>query len=363
MQSNVPVFFAGVSSIDGYRSHLGEIYNPDDGWRAYIIKGGAGMGKSTMMKRVAHAMREAGVNVWYAPCPGDPDSFDAVVFPDIKACLMDATAPHIVNPVYPEVCEVMINLGDCCDHNKIADYADEIIAVSKQSDLLYSRATRYIAATASLLADSYRVAVEATDMRKAAEYGARLASRIMPRTGKRGVESERFLSAVTPKGHIFLSDTLTSMCDRLVIVEDEYGAASRAIMSAVRMTALEHGYDIITCACPFAPDEKPEHIIVPELRLGFTTQNHYLKLPCDERRIHSRRFTSAAALSEHRQRLSFNRRAVRELINGTVSTFAEAKALHDSIEDYYIDCMDFDTVEQRTKIITDELLARISRRS
>ncbi len=359
MQNNIPMFFAGVSSIDGYRSRLGEIYRPADGWRAYIIKGGAGMGKSTMMKRVAHAMSESGVNMWCAPCPGDPDSVDAVIFPEIKACIMDATAPHIVNPVYPEICEITVNLGDHCDHKKIADYADSIISVCRQSDLLYSRATRYIAATASLLADSYRIACEATDMRKAAEYGARLASRIMPRKGIRGAESERYLSAVTPKGHIFLGDTLTSMCDRLVIIEDEYGAASRAIMSAVRMTALEHGYDIITCMCPFAPDEKPEHIIVPELRLGFTTQNHYLKLPCDERRIHARRFTSATAIGEHRQRLSFNRRAVRELIVGTVSTLAEAKTLHDGIEGYYIDCMDFDAVEKRTNAIITELFSRI----
>ncbi len=359
MQSNVPMFFAGVSSVDGYRSHLGDIYKPDEDWRAYIIKGGAGMGKSTMMKRVAHALEEVGINTWYAPCPGDPDSVDAVIFPEIKACIMDATAPHIVNPVYPEVCEIMINLGDHCDHKKIADYAGEIIAVSKQSSLLYSRATRYIAATASLLSDSYRVACESTDMRKAADYGARLAARMLPRKNKKGSETERYLSAVTPKGHIFLGDTLNAMCDRLIIIEDENGAASRAIMSAIRMTALSNGYGIILCMCPFAPDEKPEHIIVPELRLGFTTQNHYLRLSNDERRIHARRFTSSSSLSEHRQRLSFNRRAVSELINGTVATLASAKQLHDSIENYYIDCMDFDAVHQRTDAIISELLSRV----
>lgn len=359
MQNKTPLFFAGVSSVDGYRSHLDEIYNPDDGWRTFLIKGGAGMGKSTMMKKIAHTLTESGASAWLAPCPGDPDSLDAVVFPEIKACMMDATAPHTVNPKYPEICEVTVNLGDQCDHNKIAEHADEIIAVCKQSDLLYSRATRYLAATASLLADSYRVAFECTDMRRAAEYGSRLAARVMPRKGRRGEEQLRFLSAVTPKGHIFLCDTLDTMCDRLFIVEDEYGAASRAIMSAVRLTALEHGYDIICCMCPFAPDEKPEHIIVPELRIGFTTQNHYLKSNSDERRIHARRFTSASALSAHRQRLSFNRRAIAELIRGTATTLAEAKALHDSIESYYISCMDFGAVEERTRAITAELLARM----
>ncbi len=355
------MFFAGVSSADGYCSHLGEIYKPDGAWRAYIIKGGAGMGKSTMMKRVARALSAAGIAAWHAPCPSDPDSVDAVVFPEIKACLMDATAPHTVNPVYPEVCEITVNLGDCCDHAKIAGYADEIISVSKQSSLLYSRASRYIAAASSLLADSYRVAADATDMRRAAEYGAHIAARLMPQSTGQAAESIRFLSAVTPKGHIFLADTLTSMCERLVVIEDEYGAVSRAIMSAVRMTALRLGYSIICCMCPFAPNEKPEHIIVPELKLGFTTQNQYLKTSSEERRIHARRFMSAPLISKHRERLSFNRRAVRELISGIAATVAEAKALHDGIEGCYIDCMDFDAVEQRTNTVIADLLSRASR--
>ena len=359
MENRIPLFFAGASSINGYCSHLGEIYKPDGGWRTYIIKGGAGMGKSTMMKKIASELISNGADAWLAPCPGDPDSLDAAVFPGIKACIMDGTAPHVVNPKYPEVCEVIVNLGDQCDHNKMLSHSDEVISAFKQSDLLYQRATRYIAATASLLADNYRVACDCTDMRRAAEYGAQLAMRTLPKKSGRGEEQIRFLSAVTPKGLIFFSDTVETMCDRVFIVEDEYGAASRAIMSAVRITALQLGYDIICCMCPFAPDEKPEHIFVPELGLGFITQNHYLKTDSDERRIHARRFISASALSSHRQRLSFNRRAINELINGTVSTFSQAKALHDSIEKCYIECMDFAAVDQRRKQITDELLSRM----
>lgn len=317
------------------------------------------MGKSTMMKKIAGELIKSGTKCWLAPCPGDPDSLDAAVFPDIKACIMDGTAPHVVNPVYPEVCEVIINLGDCCDHTKIAQFSDEIISAFKESDALYQRATRYISAAASLINDSYRIACECTDTQRAVQFGADIADRLLPGTGRIGSEQIRFLSAVTPKGHIFHAGTLTDMCEKLFIIEDEFGSASRSIMSAVRIAALDRGYEIITCPCPFAPDEKIEHIIIPELSLGFSTQNHYLKTESDERRIHARRFTDISAMHAKRQRLSFNRRAITELINGTVQTFAQAKAIHDGIEHCYIECMDFDAVDQRCEQILNELIARL----
>ncbi len=359
MSKAIPLFFAGVTSGEGYISHLDKVYSPEDGWRTYLIKGGAGMGKSTLMKSVAAALMSEGAKGWLAPCPSDPDSLDAIIFPDIKACVMDATSPHIVNPVYPEVCEVTINLADHCNKEQLAPHSKDIISAFKQSSELYGKAYRYMSAASSLIADSYRVAVGCTDSAKAAAYGTHLAKRLLPQKLGRGAEQMRFLSAVTPKGLIFLSDTLSAMCDRLVIIEDEHGAVSRAILSAVRLTALEMGHNIITCTCPFAPNEKPEHIIIPELKIGFTTQNRYLNCDSSERKFHARRFTRASAISAHRQRLNFNRRAVLELIKGASAAIAQAKALHDDIEGYYIECMDFDAVNKRRDSIIAELKTRL----
>ena len=45
-------------------------------------------------RRVAQAMEEKGASVEYIACSGDPDSLDAVVFPALNTAIVDGTAPH-----------------------------------------------------------------------------------------------------------------------------------------------------------------------------------------------------------------------------------------------------------------------------
>lgn len=357
-QLSLPTYFAGVLSPDGYCSHLDELYDPEDGWRAYLIKGGAGMGKSTLMKSAAAALAEKGRPVTLITCPSDPNSLDGVIFPDIKACIMDATAPHIVNPQYPEACEVLVNVADHCDREKLAPSAERIKEYSRKLQTGYQRASRYISAIGALQNDNYRVAYDCCDARRASDFALKLATRLMPRKGGRGTETVRFLSAVTPEGYLYHADTVGLVCDRVIAVEDEYGAVSRVIMATLRMMAVELGYRVIACANPFAVEEQTDHVLIPELRLGFVTQNRRLKTPVTDRIIHARRFEDVAALHQKRQRLSFNRRAVNELIDGTVQILRQAKSLHDDLEKLYVGCMDFDTVNARRDAVIRDLLRR-----
>ncbi len=317
------------------------------------------MGKSSLMKGVAAELEELGQTCVYITCPSDPDSLDAVIFPDIKACICDATAPHIINPKYPEVCEVILNVADCCDRERIANVGEQAVALTDSNSAMYQRIYRYVGAVCALLNDSYRIAYDCCDTKRASVFGAETAIRLMKDKKRRGKETVRFLSSVTPKGMVHHTDTLGKMCDRIIAIEDEYGAVSRIILSAVRMTALERGHDIITCMSPFAPDEKVEHIIIPELKLGFTTRTRWLKAPVTDRIIHARRFCDVTRLHQNRQRLSFNRRAVGELITAAVDTLSQAKAIHDELEKLYVNCMDFAAIDRRKEQVIKELKARI----
>lgn len=353
------VFFAGVMTKSGYQSHLDETYKAGADWRAYLIKGGAGMGKSSLMKGVAAELESLGLSCEYIMCPSDPDSLDAVIFPDIKACICDATAPHIINPKYPEACEVILNVADQCDREKLTLLKEEIVRLTDLNSATYQRVYRYIGAVSALLSDSYRLAYDCCDATKASVFGAQMASRLMRDKHCTGEETVRFLSAITPKGLVHYTDTLSNICERVIAVEDEYGAVSRLILSSVRMMALERGYDIITCMSLFAPDDKIEHIIVPQLKLAFTTRNRWLKAEVTDRIIHARRFCNVSLLHQKRQRLSFNRRAAAELVTAAVDTLTQAKSIHDELEKIYVDCMDFDALNRRKEQVITELKKRI----
>lgn len=92
-------FFLGANTAAGFHS----LYQPfcdtaalDD---LLVIKGGAGMGKSTFMKTLAETVESLGEECEYIHCSGDPDSLDAVRFPSLRVAAVDGTAPHGTAPL------------------------------------------------------------------------------------------------------------------------------------------------------------------------------------------------------------------------------------------------------------------------
>ena len=88
MQAEAKVcFYLGANSPTGFYSLYDQLLEPEQAETIYILKGGPGCGKSSLMRRVAQAVE-------YIACSGDPDSLDAVVFPALNTAIVDGTAPH-----------------------------------------------------------------------------------------------------------------------------------------------------------------------------------------------------------------------------------------------------------------------------
>ena len=97
----------------------------------------------------------------------------------------------------------------------------------RQNKALVERATRYITAAGSLLQDSMRVALSCTDTAKARAFAGTLSRRYISSSGEAPHEEIRLLSALTLQGIIFYSNTIAKLADTTVVLDDEYGAASR----------------------------------------------------------------------------------------------------------------------------------------
>ena len=146
------------------------------------------------------------------------------------------------------------------------------------------------------------------------------------------------------------------MCDRIYLIDDEWGAASRLLLHALRSSALSAKLDIISCYCPLSPYEKLEHLMIPSIGMAFITTNRYTNVELEPyRRIHAKRFTDMTKLKIRKQRISFNRKAAREMLDEAIRLLVEAKNIHDDIERYYISSMDYAKVN--TKV--EETLSKI----
>lgn len=338
-------FFLGTTTPAGFKGYF-ESLRQQSGLQLYLIKSGPGCGKSTLMKRLAQKAEQCGYQPQRIHCASDPNSLDGVILPQLGRAILDATAPHTMEPKVPGADEIVISLYHTISAEALQPHAQQIKALFDRNAALRSRASRYIASAGSLLLDSRRAEACSADFDKVRRYVKRLCTRLLPRTEKTGSDSLRLLSAVTPKGSVFYQDTVQALADRIIVFRDEYGAVSRLILELIHAEALARGYQIITCPCAMHPEDKIDHIIIPELRLAFLTDNSWHSVHLSGvQSVRCNRFLDREHLAGYRARLRFNQRAAAELLDQAVALMAQAKNCHDELETYYQSAVDFAAVD------------------
>ncbi|MHA6252394.1 hypothetical protein [Oceanobacillus sp. CAU 1775] len=89
--------FFGTNTMEGVVNEVPNLIAPLT--TVYHIKGRAGTGKSTFMKKIAKACLVHGLDVELYHCSFDFNSIDMVLVPELKVCLFDSTDPHEFHPV------------------------------------------------------------------------------------------------------------------------------------------------------------------------------------------------------------------------------------------------------------------------
>lgn len=350
-------FFLGANTPTGFVSRFDQLYNPKDSWFCYILKGGPGTGKSTLMKKVALEAKKHKIESELIYCASDPDSLDAVIFPSIKFCIVDGTSPHTLDPIYPGASDKIINLGQCWSEEKLYNSKDEIIELSERNSNFHKISQRYLAAFGTIDKDIQKIIYESLDKAKLQSYSKRLAKKLFKPQNKGPVsESVKFIGAITPKGTVLFEDTLSEICEHIYTIDDDYGIISNIILSSLRRDALNSGYNVITCYSPLSPKDRIESLIIPELKIGFATSNlwHPIVKLYSAKKIRTKRFLDSYKLSLKKQRLSFNRKIAKQLLDEAINNLNRAKSTHDSLEQLYIKAMDYKKLNSITnKIIKD----------
>lgn len=351
--------FLGANTPRGFVSLFDELYNPyQSPCKAFIIKGGPGTGKSTLMKKVAYAAGEKGLDCELVYCSADPDSLDGVILPEKGISIADGTSPHVLEPKFPGAAENIINTGEFWDKSMLFKNGDEIRRLSLECSLYHRRSAGYLAAAGSVNADSLRLTSKYIDTDKINGFALRFAARELPRKKDTppGKRYKRFLSGITSKGCIFLDSTIKALAVRVIGIDDEYSLGSSLLLDAIGEKAIRNGYDVIFCQCPFKPEMQCEHIIIPELKLALITLKtaHNIDTPCD-RIIHCKRFF-CGDIGECAMTLRFNRKLIKALIDEGVSCLSKAKATHDRLEKIYMQAMDFNSLDNYCENLTKNLI-------
>ncbi len=345
-------YFMGYSTPNGFTTHLRDDIESGE-FTTYIIKGGPGTGKSSMMKKIASQISDLDEpEIYY--CSSDPNSLDAVLFDNLKVIIADGTAPHVIEPTYPGAREVLVDLGECWDLSSLTSDKDGIIDSTDRNQKYHLLAKKYLSAIISVNEDIMSIGDCALDSSKLDSYCERLSSRLFQKKKDHDTKGRirfRQMTAFTPEGMI----TLTNNFDGLKIykVDDECFAVTDKLLKKLAEYACDSGYDVIISKNVFLSGSIYQHLIIPEINTAFVSG--ISDEISNTTKINAMRFYDRDILKDKHKRLMFDKGIVNELTDEMISALKTAKDIHDELESYYIKAMDFDKVDETCNKLVERI--------
>lgn len=348
-------FFLGANSRHGFYSFYSELIDLKSADTVYILKGGPGSGKSSLMKRVAAAAEEKGYEVERIFCSSDPDSLDGIIIPELARAVVDGTAPHVVEPVYALAVERYVNLGQFADFNEISKKKDEIITVKEKYSGFFELVYRRTASAAHIDNEIFDIGLSATSTEKLHTKARGIISREVRGKGSGKSTKHRFCSAISPKGYISLFDGKDSEFEKTYVIEDNFGIG-HFLLTPILKAAEDADFRCIACMNPLIP-EKLDHLIIPELSLSFITstkEHPYAGTRYRHIRIDS--MITAKLTKEQKSRVSVLRKLKSDLLGDACKILRDAKAVHDEMEELYNPHINFEKLYDFASALSDEII-------
>lgn len=339
-------FFLGANSDKGFVSYFEQLQDYDNFLQLLILKGGPGSGKSSLMKKIYKYAQSLGHSVEAINCASDPSSLDAFIDYSRGFAMADGTSPHSFDPYLPGVKEHILYTGEFWNTDALLKNKNEIKRLNDEISDCHKSATAFIRAASSLIRENMRIAHANINKNELSEFSEMLSSTFA--NGNNPQEKKRLLSAVTCGKVEFFHNSLSSLADKVYVLDDPWGASSNELLSSIRSEALKNGLKIICCPCSIIP-ERLEHIIIPSEKIAISVKNPFHNT--QKAYIEAGGFYSRFESEELNLRLS----NAQKLIEKASHCVLKAKTLHDELERYYVDAMNFSRLEDIAENLTKQL--------
>ena len=327
-------YFAGGNTAQGFFSCFEDMVQEKQRKRMFYIKGGPGVGKSSLMKKIGLAAEKAGWEVEYFHCSSDPESLDGVAFPEKGVALMDGTSPHVYDPAVPGARDTLVSLGDYLDEKQLRPALEDVRRIQGEISRRFGRCYQYLAAAEKILA----AAPQGTENQEKARNLAAEWIEALPLRGGIGRRRSFLGRAFTPKGLVEV--TMFPANTRHFLVECPFGAWADDLMSRLDQAMGDRGLDRIALLDPLSPGHM-EKLWLPAHGLVFGC----VAKDASPSAVKAERLFDLSPGEEY----SFDRNAYELLCQRALEQLVQAKSLHDELEAPYIRSMDFGRLGEKKK--------------
>lgn len=313
----------GVGFVDNFNSILEE----DEKGYCYIIKGGSGTGKSTMLNKVAEHFANLGYEIEFFHCSSDFNSLDGVRIVELNVSVIDGTAPHTKDAGLPSINAEIVNVGEYIGRG-VARHRAQIEKLVKQKGENYKQIYAYLAickAFEDIVYEHYKGCFDAGWFE--AEYEKFLSSLNLCQQNEYASERHLFLEYVGESG----IETTLERNKYKNIIKLNFNAYQFELLSGRLLRILkDYNYNFIVFHSVINNGIKALYIRQIDLFICYEEG-----------------YKSGV--------VAFNNKLQKQIIARVANTLKATKKLHKGIEKYYIANVNFDGVNALTERLVQKI--------
>lgn len=358
MAGKILNYFAGGNTARGfynlYDSNLQGLS------RLFILKGGPGTGKSSLMKKIGNAWVEKGYDIEFLHCSSDNKSIDGVIIPKVNVGIVDGTAPHVIEPKAPGAVEEYINLGEAWDSAKLQEHKETILKLSEEISTAFNTAYSQFAEALRIHDEWEKFYIENMDFAKANEFTNQLIGKLFgdSRLEGEGKVIDRFLGAATPVGAVDFVPNLTETVGKRYFIKGRPGSGKSTMLKKLAAEAKSRGYEVEVYHCGFDPHSL-DMVIVRELDFAIfdsTAPHEYFPDRATDEIIDMyTELIEPGTDEKYAEEIKDVGSRYKNKMNEAIASLANAKVLRDHLEKIYIGAMDFSKVDAIASQIQAEI--------
>ncbi|MBW6411495.1 PRK06851 family protein [Clostridium weizhouense] len=329
--------------------------------KIFILKGGPGTGKSTLIRSIGNYWNEKNYDIEFIHCSSDNGSLDGVIIPKLKVGIVDGTAPHIIEPNAPGAIEEYVNLGVAWNSDKLKEHTNEIIKIKKHISTCYENAYKSFAKALAIHDDWEKIYIENMNFKKADTIAKDIIAKLVGNSNfnKKSNIKHRFFGGATPKGPVDFVENLTSDIPKRYFIKGRPGSGKSTLLKKLVKECTLRGIDAEVYHCGFDPDSL-DMIVMRELGLcifdSTAPHEYFPSRENDEILDMYKELISENTDEKYASTLSSITTKYKELNSKGIAYLAKAKSYHDDLEKIYVSAIDFSKIDS----IRDDLIKLIT---
>lgn len=345
-------YFAASNGGRGFVSYFDKVFDNDRYEKVYVLKGGPGTGKSSLMKKAAIISKELGYTFEQILCSSDPESLDGIIITknDQRTAIIDGTAPHVREAMLPGAVDQIVDLGVAWDEKTLAEKRELILKLTEEKKHTYLSAYSILNCAYTLTKrkqDLLRDCIDKYKLKKAISRLLQVKKNYLNNT-RVNYKVKNAISVNGPSATLVYEEGY----DEHIAVYGAHGS-SFAVFEELMHQLTDISDTITVSPSPLCPDTLDaiamEDAGVSFFDCGKICENKNIKA------INAERFLNYAPLKKIKPELRLLSRLSEDTMNAAYKMLSKAKDAHFKLEDIYVCAMDFSIKER----IENELFEKI----